>query len=165
MIKRNGFAAFVILMFSPGFERPETRMFFLALLVPLVVVRVFTVLSHLVCAPDAAPLRLLPMSDSAALLTHKIILLIVSYVSFVIMFLAFISQMGMPDDTNILVQMIAGTLLVFVLSLIVIGVRKRVAESILSGAVERDGRSWVKIRLASFWHVFALCYLFVVWLI
>lgn len=35
------FAAFMIFVFVPGFGRPEIRMFFLALLVPLIVVRFF----------------------------------------------------------------------------------------------------------------------------
>ncbi|MDH3328801.1 MAG: mechanosensitive ion channel, partial [Desulfobulbaceae bacterium] len=122
-------------------------------------------LSHLVCAPDAAPLRLLPIKDSSALLLHRTTLFFVSYVAFVIMFLAFISQMGMPGDTNILVQIVAGTILIVTLGLFILSRRKTVSAAILSGILIDNEGSWVRIRFASFWHVLALFYLFIVWLV
>ncbi len=159
------FAAFLIFVFVPGFERPEIRMFFLALLVPLAVVRVFSTFSRLLCAPDAAPLRLLPIQDSTALFLHRAILFFISYVAFVIMLLAFISQMGMPRDTNILVQIVAGTVLIIILALIILSRRKAIAEAMLSGITVDDESYWVRSRFASFWHTLVLFYLFIVWLI
>ena len=159
------FAAFLIVVLVPGFGRPEIRMFFLALLVPIAVVRLFLTLSHLICAPNATPLRLLPIQDSTALFLHRAVFFFITYVAFAIMFMAFISQMGMPRDTNILVQIVAGTLLVITLGLIIFSRRKAVAEAILSGIAVDDESYWVKTRFASFWHTLVLFYLFIVWLI
>jgi hypothetical protein len=130
------FAAFLLVVVLPGFGRPEIRMFFLALLVPLAVVRMFSILSHLMCAPQATPLRLLPIQDSTAMFLHRAVLLFVSYVAFVIMFLAFISQMGMPPDTNILVQIVAGTVMIVILAFLVFSRRKAVADAIMSGTAD-----------------------------
>ncbi len=158
-------AAFLLVVFVPGFGHPEIRMLFLALLVPLAVVRLFFIFSHLVCAPDAALLRLLPIHDSTALFLHRAVLFFVSYVAFVIMFLAFISQMGMPQDTSILVQIVAGTVLIVILTFMILSRRRAVAEAILSDTPADDESYWVKSRYASFWHILALSYLFIIWLI
>lgn len=159
------FAAFLIFVFVPGFNAPEIRMFFLALLAPLAVTRFFSALSHLICAPQASSLRLLPVSDTTALFLHRATLFLIAYVAFAIMFLAFISQMGMPPETNILVQIIAATILIIILGLVVLGRRRFVAEAILSGIVRDRESSWVRTRFASFWHILALVYLFIVWLV
>jgi small-conductance mechanosensitive channel len=157
--------AFLLVVFVPGFGYPEIRMLFLALLVPLAIVRLFAIISHLMCAPQTTPLRLLPISDSTAMFLHRAVLFFVSYVAFVIMFLAFISQMGMPGDTNILVQIVAGTVLVVILAFMIFNRRRVVVETILSDITPDDESYWVKSHLASFWHILALSYLFVIWLI
>jgi len=159
------FAAFVIVVFLPGFSRSEIRILFLALLVPLVVVRFFAALSHFVCAPHAAPLRLLPFEESTAIFLHRAVLFFVSYVAFAIMFLAFIAHMGMPHESGILVQIVAGTSLVVLLAIAILGKRGAVAEAILARISLDDESNWVKARFASSWHILALFYLFIVWLI
>jgi len=159
------FAAFLIFVLAPGYGRPEIRMFFLALLAPLAVVRFLSALSHLVYAPDAPPLRLLPVSDATALFLYRATEVLVTYIAFVIMFLAFISQMGMPRETNLLVQIIAGTILIIMLGLTVLGRRRTVADAICSEIAGDRESGWVRTRFASSWHIMALFYLFVVWLV
>ncbi|MGW8162023.1 MAG: hypothetical protein ACWGN1_07235, partial [Desulfobulbales bacterium] len=45
-------AAFLIFVFIQEFERPEMRMLFLAVLVPVIAIRIFSVLAQLVYAPN-----------------------------------------------------------------------------------------------------------------
>lgn len=157
-------AALLFFVFIPGFHRPEMRMFFLALLVPFALVRFFSVLSYLVYAPKVPSLRLLPVTDTTAVFLHRSTLFFISFVTFVIMFLAFISQMGVPHETIILAQLAAGTILILALGVMVLSKRKTVAGVILAGIARNPESSWLRTRFASFWHVLALSYLFFVWM-
>jgi len=157
-------AAFLIFVFIQGFDRPEMRMLFLAVLVPLVVIRTFSLLAQLVYAPHSSRLRLLQVSDATALFLHRATLFFVSYITIVIMFLAFIGQMGIPWESGMLIQIIAGTILICLLGAVILSRRKTVADSILSGIARDRESSWVRTRFASFWHTLALFYLFIIWL-
>jgi small-conductance mechanosensitive channel len=159
------FTAFVFFIFVPGFDRPEMRMLFLALLAPLAVIRFCSVLSYLVNAPTVSSLRLLPVSDSTALFLHRLTLLFISYITYFIMFLALMGQMGMPYEAKVLSQIIAGTILIIALALVVLAKRKAVTDAILSGIEADPASSWVRTRFASSWHILALAYLFIVWLV
>ncbi len=140
------------------------RYLFMALLVTILGVRLAAILSRMLWAPANARLRLLPVSDATAVSMHRDILLVVTYILAGLNFLALLKVLEVQEETVVLFGLGLGTLLLLLLAGMVLARRRMIADVIraLPGPEQEDG--WLREEVASFWHIPALFYLFLVWL-
>lgn len=141
------------------------RYLFMALLVTILGARLAAILSRMLWSPANARLRLLPVSDATAASMHRDILLVVTYILAGLNFLALLKVLDVQEETTVLFGLGLGTLLILLLAGMVLASRRTVADVIraLPGPEQEDG--WLREEVASFWHIPALLYLFLVWLL
>lgn len=140
------------------------RYLFMALLITILGVRLIAILSRMLWAPANARLRLIPVSDATAASMHRDILLVAAYILAGLAFLALLEVLEVQEETVVLFGLGLGSLLLLLLAGMVLASRRTVADVIraLPGPEQEEG--WLREEVASFWHIPALLYLFVVWL-
>lgn len=160
-----GAASFLLFFLTPMSDFQGARLLFMAILFSIIFVRIGAMLAHLFCSPEVASLRLLPLSDAAAGKFHKVIVLFLLFVGIGMSFLVLINGLGIPRQTFDFLIMLLGTILLLLVVIIVARSRQAITGYILSGDTVDAGSSWVMGQFASLWHVPALLYLFMVWII
>lgn len=160
------FSCATILLFyaTPLNSLPPVSYLFMALLIMVVLIRLLASLSRLVCSPDLSALRLLPVDDAGAARLHRNILIIVSYTVVCLAFLALIKEVGIQEESFVLLALVLGTVLLILVGTMIFFNRQGIQSYILAGDLDAES-NWLVQQFAAFWHVLAIFYLFVVWLI
>lgn len=160
-----GGVSLLFFILSPMSDLQSNRLLFMAILFSILFIRIGALGSQLFCSPRLESLRLVPLQDKTAEIVHKIILFFVSYVGIGMSFLVLISELGIPREAFVLFVMGAGTILLLLVAMMVVRNRQTVADYILSGETVDAGSNWVMGQFASLWHVPALLYLSMIWVI
>jgi hypothetical protein len=113
--------------------------------------------AHLLLAPNAAAVRLLPMSDGAASFLHRWLVTIAAVGSIGWLTAALLILSGMQLQAHLILALALGTLI----ALLLIGMILVVA-AVLLGEQPAQA-SALRTRLAGSWHVFAILYLVLIW--
>ncbi len=145
-------------------DTQPVRSTFMAILVAVVMIRSLVLVSSLFCSPDIPSLRLLPLEHTLAQSMHHGISFLIWYVSLAMMFLSLVMDLGAPAGTYRAAGAVAGTLLIVLLAGRVVMRKKAVAEAIL-GLSTGEEVPWVRRQFAAFWHILAILYFFVIWVV
>lgn len=161
------FAGTSLLLFAltPFMDAQGMRHLFLAVLFPILFFRAGLLLSHLFFSPNLAFLRLLPVSDTAAATFHNLALFFFIYVGTGMSFLALMAESGIPHESLVLLIITIGSILLLSTAVILVQNRQQIANYISSTETVDTGTNWVMDKFASLWHVPALLYLFIVWIV
>ncbi len=153
------FAFFLI-----GVERSEAGVLFMACLLAIALGRGMSLIMRFLCAPGHPDLRLLAVDDGLAESLYKGLRFLVWYLAVAGMFFMFLKELGGTRTGYQALLILTGTCLIVFFAL---GVLLR--KSDVAGAIMRikreEGVSWTRRQLAGYWHILALLYLFVVWLV
>jgi len=152
-----------VLVFGVG--QRNARMILIALLLIVLISRVMAALSNLICSPAAAKLRLIPLGDAAAAYLHRNMIRLVRYAAFGYVFCLFFLRLGISNQSFVFLALVLGTILLLAVAVMVWKNRDSVGQAIISGGISADqGGAWLKKQFAGIWHVLALFYLLLVWL-
>ncbi len=149
-----------------GTEYHFIQLFFLAVLISITLIRAFAFISSLIFSPSLAAFRLLPMQCKSSNTIHRLIIWAAGYIISAMMLSILAHRFGAENSTVYFIQLFFATLLLLTTALIVIIFRNRVKEQILAPESESaPNTSWAIQQVAAIWHIPALLYLFVLWLL
>lgn len=161
------FASASVLFFFmlPGNDSSSTRYIFLAALFSILFHRLLSQFSRILCSPESAALRVLPIDDTTAATIHKATTFLCSYIFTAVMFIALQRELGLSKTAAHSTAMIIATILIFIIVAMVMRTRHYVANRILEKSVENGTRNWIVEQFAQFWHVPAILYFLIIWAI
>ncbi|MDJ0887328.1 MAG: mechanosensitive ion channel, partial [Desulfobacterales bacterium] len=162
------FAVTPLLAFSLVVDRQDRnmRLLFLAFLMVAVIIRVCALVLRLLFSPKAANLRLLPLSCTVSQYLHRRLLLMVNVVtvSWVLGLLLLHLEVNRPVQVWFFI--VLGSLIIVMFAAMVWRNRHIVKNYYLDRRhVACEKRAWLREQFASMWHILALAYLFLVWLL
>lgn len=117
--------------------------------------------AHLLLAPDAPAVRLLPVSDRAAGFLHRWLVTIAAVGSIGWLTAALVILSGMQLQAHLMLALAIGTLMALLLIGMILEGRSLVAAVLLGEQPEQA--SALRMRLAGSWHVFGILYLVIIW--
>ena len=158
-------ASLFIFMLTPLHDIQSVHYLFMAILFVILFIRIGVILSSLFCSPNLAELRFLPFGDSTAYSLHRIILFFFTYIGIGMSFIVLVSELGIPRESLVLIVICLGSVLLLMTAVILIRNRQPITEYILSAETVDKGSNWVMRQFASLWHIPALLYLFIVWIV
>jgi len=142
------------------------RLLFLAFLMVTVIIRFCALLLRLFFSPKMAKLRLVPLSCEVAQYLHRRLLFIVSAVGVSYVLLLLMSHLEVKWAAQIWLAIILTTTVIGLLASMIWGNRVAVQEHLLGRKqIACEKRAWLREQYASMWHILALAYLFLIWLL
>ncbi|MDJ0720413.1 MAG: mechanosensitive ion channel [Desulfobacterales bacterium] len=162
------FAVTPLLVSSLVVDRQDRnmRLLFLAFLMVAVIIRVCALVLRLFFSPKAANLRLLPLSCPVAQYLHRRLLLMVNVVtvSWVLGILLLHLEVNRPVQVWFFI--VLGSLIIVMFAGMVWSNRHIVKNYYLDRRhIACEKRVWLREQFASMWHILAIAYLFLVWLL
>jgi small-conductance mechanosensitive channel len=161
------FALASIVLFLPFYSvsSDSLRHVFVNFLIVIVISRLMTSLSRMLCSPDESGLRMIPLSDQASDYLHRNIVILTWIAAFGLMICGLLYRLQIQLDSYIALMLVQGTVVILFIAGIVWKNRISVAQTIIgSDSADSEGRSWFKEQLAAIWHILALVYLFFLWI-
>ncbi|MGD9332492.1 MAG: mechanosensitive ion channel [Desulfobacterales bacterium] len=162
------FAVTPLLVFFVVVDRQDRnlRLLFLAFLMVTVIIRVSALVLRLFFSPKAANLRILPLSCAVAQYLHRRLLLMVCLVTVSWVFVLLMFHLEVNRPAQIWLFIILGTLIIGLMAGIVWANRQTVKDYYLGRRhIACEKRAWLREQFASMWHILAIAYLFLVWLL
>jgi small-conductance mechanosensitive channel len=144
-------------------KTPYLQLLFLSLLLTVTLTRVVAIISHLVFSPASDRFRILPVSTHTAILYHRLLVGTGVSVISAMMFTVVVFRLGAERSTVSLLAIFFATILLLVSAILILIYKERVKDSILETANRTP--SWGRRQFASLWHVPALLYLFLLWIL
>jgi len=149
-----------------GVNSPLVQLFFLAILLTISFIRALSISLHILLSPSVQFFRILPLDCGPAKYIHRSIVWTFSYIIAVLMLSTVVGQLGAKPQTVLLLNLIFASLLLLVTGLAVLYFRIRVKEHIISDLdAESAARSWGRQQFAAVWHILAILYLIVLWVL
>jgi len=152
-----------LLIYGGGLS--SARLIFVALLLALLGSRLVSALLRTLFSPKAARLRLIEWSDEMAGYLHRRLVLLARIIVFGLVFCLVIDRLGVNRITYLEVIIAVGTIVIAMLAAMVWRNRQAVSLAISSGASQDGSKGWLTAQFAAIWHILALGYLFIVWLL
>lgn len=157
-------AAFFSFFLFIGTDSPYVQLFFLAILISICLIRAISIISHLIFSPAVLSFRILPIPCQTASKFHKLTIGIGAYIVGALMFSIVAKRLGAEQETILLLRLIFATLLLVVSAFAVLVYKTRIREHILTLSGGKDV-SWGRKQFANVWHLLALLYLFLLWIL
>jgi small-conductance mechanosensitive channel len=161
------FALTSIVLFLPFYSisSHSLRLVFVDFLIVIVISRLVTSLSRMVCSPDESELRMIPLSDQDSDYLHRNIVVLTWIAVFGIIISGLLYRLQIELDSYITLMIVLGTVVILFVAGIVWKNRISVAQTIIgNGSADSEGRAWFKEQLAAVWHILVLFYLFFIWI-
>lgn len=162
------FAVTPLLVFSIVVDRQDRnmRLLFLAFLMVAVIIRFCALLLRLFFSPKMAQLRLIPLSCAVAQYLHRRLLFIVSAIGASYGLLLLMSHLEVNWPAQIWLAVLLTTTIIGLLAGMIWGNRVAVKEHLLGQRqIACEKRAWLREQSAAMWHILALAYLFLIWLL
>jgi moderate conductance mechanosensitive channel len=161
------FAVSAVLLFFliPTSDYSPVRYVFLAILFVILFHRLLSQISHIFCSPESAALRVLPLENHIAKAVHKATMVLCSFTFMAVMFLALLRELQLNHTSARTTAMIAATLLIMLIVRMIMRSRHYVKGRILENSELNKTRNWVVEQFAQFWHVPAILYFLIIWII
>jgi small-conductance mechanosensitive channel len=160
------FALTSIVIYLPFYNisSDSLRLVFVDFLLLIVISRLLTSFSRMICSPDESGLRMIQLSDQASDYLHRNIVIITWIAVFGLMICGLLYHLQIELDSYITLMIVHGTVVILFIAGIVWKNRTSVAQTIIGKDYsDSEGRSWLKEQFAAIWHILALFYLFFVW--
>jgi small-conductance mechanosensitive channel len=122
------------------------------------------VASRFIVSPDAAGRRLVRIADQTAAFVHRWVVRVAAVWIFVLIVSGLLFVAGVPNEVEILIRLVNGALVSLMLIGMILDARKAVAAEILKGRAPGATGGW-RTTLAGTWHLFAVAYVALVWLL
>ncbi len=152
------------LIFGTGHQ--PVRVVFLAVVITVVIARLLIIISEVICSPSVPALRLLNVSEEAAIELYRVLCRLSWLVSVLIVLTIVSKRLFVSPDIAVLMILLFGTIFLAAIGWEVWNHRYRISEAILeSDTSDSRAISWFKMQIAKTWHIFALAYLFLVWVV
>jgi len=158
-------AAILLFFFVPAHDHPPVRYLFLAVLSIIVFYRICRQFTGMLCSPQIAELRILPVNDTIATSIDKGMILFCSYTFSVVMLLALFMELQLGRASFAVLVVVFSTTLIAIIVKGILNSREFVKSRILAVSDANRTRNWIVEQFAQFWHVPTLFYFGVVWLI
>ncbi len=158
-----GAAYFSFLTFI-GTDSPYVQLFFLAILVAISLIRTLSIISHVLFSPSILSFRIVPLECRLATTVHRLLIGTGAYIICALMFAVVARRLGAERETFLLLQLFFASLLLTLTGLGILLYKNRIRDHIISLA-ETDNHPWGRKQFASVWHLLALLYLFLLWLL
>ena len=159
----GAYFAFMVFIWT---DSPYVQLFFLATLIAITCIRTIAIASQIIFFPNNEHLRIIPMTSRHALMSHRLVVWIFGYIVVSLMFAVVASRLGAAQETVRLHQLLMATLLLVVTGLAVVIYRKQVQKVIIdAGTVDGQSLTWGRKQFASIWHILAITYLAILWLL
>lgn len=146
------------LFFAPG---SADRTFHITYLTGAIFVWAAALLLRLVLAPRSAALRLLRLSDETAFFLHRWLLRVIAVSIFLWLTAGLLILTGVPLKAHLVMVLITGAVVGVMVLVMILQCRTTVAAAIRESA---GGAAW-RANLAATWHIFAILYVLVIWLL
>ena len=162
------FSIFSLFIFLPffGTQASGIRPLFIALLAVIVTAQLIASLSRMLCSPLWPALRLLPLDDQGAVYLHRSLVLFGWILPSGYIVIMLLKYAGIWGDSLTLLVIAFGAVVILMFGLMIWRHRAFVASRIRGCITDDcDGTGWFTDMFASIWHLLALAYLFVVWLL
>lgn len=138
---------------------------FLATLVAIVVVRLFSIISGMLLSPTNPALRLISCEDRTALVGQRSMTLFVTVLTMGVMVASLLKYGGLSGDSLLLVKLIAGTVFIVLAGCVLFFNRNTISRSFHpDGAIFTKGAERTT-KPSNAWLIPAICYLMLVWTI
>ncbi len=147
-----------------GTDSPYVQLFFLAILVSISAIRILTITSHIIFSPSIRSFRVIPIICQAARTFHYSLIGAGSYIVCALTFSVVAKRLGAEAETFLLLQLFFATLLLLITAIGILLSKNRIKSHIIS-SVETDVQTWGRTQFANVWHLLALLYLFLLWLL
>jgi len=142
------------------------QLVFMAILIAVSCVRLIQILSKIIFSPDNAELRVVPMHNRTALISHRLLVWTSGYIISSLMFAVVARRLGAELETVRLLMLLIASLLIALTGIGVLKYRKEVYDHIIAdGTLDEQSPSWGRIQFAKIWHILAILYLAILWLL
>jgi len=148
-----------------GTDYHFVQLLFLAVLLSITIVRIISILSKVVLSPTQNQSRILPINTSTAGTLYRLILSASIYIISTMMFSVLVYRFGAETSTVHILQLFFITLLLILTAITIFFFKKRVKEHLMSTIVANEELSLGQTQFASIWHILALLYIFILWLL
>lgn len=158
----SGYALFVL------FEQSGSsfvQLTFMAILLTISLIRCASIISNILLSPLVKQFRIIPLECPAAKNVHRLLLITIGYIISVLMFSAVLKKIGAEQQTVLLLQLFFASLLLLVTGICVLLFKTNVQNYILSSTESTGDQSWGLRQFSSVWHILALLYLTVLWVL
>ncbi|MEJ2057037.1 MAG: hypothetical protein P8X39_04280, partial [Desulfofustis sp.] len=147
-------------------DSPWVQLVFMAVLIAISCIRGIQIISKIIFSPDNEHLRIVPLTNRAARLAHRLITWINGYIITGLMFAVVTRRLGAEMQTVRLTQLFIATLLIVLTGLAILKYRKQIHNYIVgSDSTDHPASSWGKQQFARVWHILAVLYLAILWLL
>jgi len=147
-------------------DSPWVQLVFMATLITITCIRTILINSKIVFSPANEHLRIVPLTNQAAVLTHRLLIFTSGYIITALMFAVVARRLGAELETVRLLQLLIATFLIVLTGLAILNYRKQIHNYIIGAdSVDQDGPSWGKKQFARVWHILAVLYLAILWLL
>lgn len=158
-------ASYLSFVFFEQTQLVFVQLAFLGILISFCLIRSVSIIATIILSPKIGEFRLLPLTSSQALILYRIILGIFSYLFIVLMFSAIVDSLGAAAGTTRLLQFGFASFLLLVTAIAVLLFRKKIQGYILGDEAREDKGSWGLAQFAAVWHLLAILYLVILWLL
>ncbi len=142
---------------------PFLQLFFLATLLTITLIRTMVILSNGIFSPSIIQFRVLPMHCGTANTMHKLLIWTGGYMIIAIMFSIVAYKLGAQIETLKILQLFFASLILFLTAAGTVLFRNTIKNQILLSAEGKP--SWGRLKFADMWHILALIYIFILWLL
>lgn len=141
----------------------QLQLLFLSLLLVISLARIVWILLHILLSPDSSKFRLLPIYDKEARLLFTSLNSTFIYIFTSLMFTVVSYRLGASRETIHLLGILSATILLLAAAGTTILFRKNVQRFIVRK--ENGDISWIRKQFAAMWHIPALLYLALLWIL
>ncbi len=141
------------------------KLVFLAALITISLIRSVSIISNILLSPKVEEFRFLAVESEVALKIHRIVLATFSYIICVLMFAVVIKKIGSQQQTVLLLQLFFASVLLSATALSIFVFKEKVQHYIVGDSQENNDGSWGLAQFASVWHILAILYLIVLWVL
>lgn len=159
-------ASYVTFFLFEKTNSPAAQLTFLALLITISLIRTSSIFSKILFSPAVKNFRALPLNCHSARTSHRLTVSCFAYIFTVLMFSVVAQRLGADQKSVLLLQLFFATLLLVFTGATVLLLKNRVKDYLISGSsddVVKEG--WGRRRFASVWHILALLYLCLLWIL
>ncbi len=139
---------------------------FMAVLITITCIRIIQILSTVIFSPGSEPLRIVPLSNRAATMSYRLITWTAGYIIAGLMLAVVSRRLGAEVETVRLMQLLLATLLIVSTGLAAIKFRRQIHDHIvIDEPLNQHSPSWGRQQFAKIWHILAILYLAILWLL
>lgn len=157
----TSFIAFFL--FDPT-DAPVVQLTFLAILITISLIRTASIFLHILLSPGVLDFRMLPIDCRTARNIHRLMVIVIAYIITALMLSIVTFRLGAELQSILTLNLFMLTLLLAVTAIAVLIFKNRVRDHILSGGSDQT-RTWGRQQLASVWHILAILYLGLLWVL